>query len=92
MHTTHSSNLGKYIAVFVGLAVLTGIEVWLVTSGVLGAIPPLLVLLALAAVKAALVAAFFMHLRDDTKWLAALFIYPMLLAGLLIFWVVYPTG
>ncbi|MGH2593437.1 MAG: cytochrome C oxidase subunit IV family protein [Anaerolineae bacterium] len=90
MHTTHSSNLGKYIAVFVGLAVLTGIEV--AVAVVIRIDNPVLILLALAAAKAALVAMFFMHLRDDTKWFSAIFIFPMLLASLLIFWVVFPSG
>jgi len=87
MQTTHSSNLRKYILVFGGLAVLTGIEVGLVIFVQLA--NPLPFLLALAAAKAALVALFFMHLKDDTKWFSAIFIFPMLLASLLIFWVVF---
>lgn len=91
MHSTHSSGIRTYILVFVGLAVLTAVEVGLVASGALrdlGA-SAVLVLLALAAVKAALVAMFFMHLRSDTKWFSVIFIFPMLLASLLIFWLMF---
>ena len=86
MEKAHSSNLGKYIAVFVGLAVLTAIEVTIVLV-IHPDFSPLPILLALAAAKAALVALFFMHLKDDTKWFSLIFIFPMLLASLLIFWV-----
>ena len=89
MHAAHSSNLGKYIAVFLGLGVLTAIEVTVaIIIHVSNALP---ILLALAAAKAALVALFFMHLKDDTKWFSFIFIFPMLLASLLIFWVVFPS-
>ncbi len=87
MRTTHTSNLRKYVAVFGGLTVLTGVEVALVIFVQLA--NPLIFLLALAAAKAVLVALFFMHLKDDTKWFSAIFIFPMLLATLLIFWVVF---
>ena len=91
MHATHESHPGKYIAVFVGLALLTAIEVLMATGAGLAATPLILILIALAAVKAGMVALFFMHLRDDTKWFALLFMYPFLLAGLLIFWTVFPA-
>jgi len=89
--STHTSNYRKYIAVFLGLGVLTAVEVALAfvihpTTAIL-----LPVLLILAVVKAALVAMFFMHLKDDTKWFSLIFIYPILLASLLIFWVVFPS-
>jgi len=90
MRATHPSNLGKYLAVFIGLAVLTAIEVGLAAFSRIDRSLLIPVLLALAVTKAALVAMFFMHLKDDTKWFSAIFIFPMLLAGLLIFWVVFP--
>jgi cytochrome c oxidase subunit 4 len=90
MQTTHPSKLSKYVAVFVGLGVLTAIEV--IVAVVAKVANPWPILLGLAAAKAALVAAFFMHLRDDTKWFALLFIYPMLLASLLMFFVVFPAS
>ncbi len=91
MHAAHSSNLGKYVGVFVGLAILTAIEVAVavVIQPSINPVIILLVLLALAAAKASLVAAFFMHLRDDTKWFTLIFIYPIILASLLIIAVVF---
>ena len=91
MEKAHSSNLSKYIAVFVGLAILTATEVALGAAHLValdqGTL--ILIMLALSAAKAALVAMFFMHLRDDTKWFSFIFIFPMLLSGLLIFWTVF---
>ncbi|HEY4688884.1 MAG TPA: cytochrome C oxidase subunit IV family protein [Anaerolineae bacterium] len=91
MHTTHRSRPIRYIAVFVGLAILTATEIALATGSQLEANLLIPILIVLAAAKAALVALFFMHLRDDTKWFSLIFIYPMLLASLLIFFVVFPT-
>ncbi|HLF26860.1 MAG TPA: cytochrome C oxidase subunit IV family protein [Anaerolineae bacterium] len=88
MHTTHSSNLGKYVLVFIALGVLTAIEV--IVAVVIHAAGALPLLLALAVAKAILVALFFMHLKDDTKWFSFIFIFPLLLASLLIYWVVFP--
>jgi len=88
---THASNLGKYIGVFLGLGVLTAIEVALAFAAQLDANILIPLLLVLAVAKAALVAMFFMHLKDDTKWFSLIFIYPILLASLLIFWVVFPS-
>lgn len=89
--TTHTSNSTKYIAVFVGLAIFTAIEVTVavVLHAQIAPLVLLLVLLALAALKALLVASFFMHLRDDTKWFTLIFIYPMLLSSLLIIAIVF---
>ena len=91
MQATHSSSMLKYVGVFVALAIVTAIEV-----GIAFAVGPtsalMIPVLAVAAVvKIALIALFFMHLRDDTKWFALLFMYPFLLAGLLIFWTVFPA-
>lgn len=91
MQATHPSKLTKYIGVFVGLAILTGIEVTIaiVVQPQTNPAVILLILLALAAAKALLVASFFMHLRDDTKWFTLIFIYPLILATLLIISVVF---
>lgn len=89
--TTHSSKLGKYVGVFVGLAVFTAIEVTVAVAlqNQIAPLAILLILLALAATKALLVAAFFMHLRDDTKWFTLIFIYPLMLSSLLIIAIVF---
>ena len=91
MQAAHSSSVLKYVGVFVALAIVTAIEVGIAfligpTSAL---VIPVLVIAAVA--KIALIAMFFMHLRDDTKWFALLFLYPFLLAGLLIFWTVFPA-
>jgi len=65
--------------VFISLAVLTGVEVFI--SGLV--IEPALrifILLGLAAFKAALVALFYMHLRYDHRLLAVIGGFPLLLA------------
>lgn len=91
MEKAHASNLGKYVGVFAGLGILTAIEVVLAFVVRLEANLLIPILLLLAVAKAALVAMFFMHLKDDTKWFSLIFIYPILLASLLIFWVVFPS-
>jgi len=82
--TQHRSGIGIYFAIFIALGLLTGVEVFLATSAPQQS-PPLLVLIVLALIKAALVVLFFMHVREDTKWFAFIFIFPLLLASLLMF-------
>jgi cytochrome c oxidase subunit 4 len=67
----HPSNF-FYIAIAIALAIITSVEV---AVYYVQALRPLLVpiLLALSAVKFALVAAFFMHLKFDSKLFAYLF-------------------
>ncbi len=91
MQAAHSSSVLKYVGVFVTLAIVTAIEVGiaLLVGPTSALVIPVLVIAAVA--KIALIAMFFMHLRDDTKWFALLFLYPFLLAGLLIFWTVFPA-
>jgi len=91
MEKAHSSGIGRYVAVFVGLGIITAVEVALGAARVINLDPGLLVLvlLVMSAAKAALVAMFFMHLRDDTKWFSLIFIFPFLLSSLLIFWTVF---
>lgn len=83
-HAQHRTAIGVYFAIFIALGVLTAAEVYIATSAPQQA-APLLILLVLALIKAALVVLFFMHLRQDTKWFAFIFIFPLLLASLLIF-------
>jgi caa(3)-type oxidase subunit IV len=80
----HRSGIGIYFGIFIALGVLTGVEVFAATSAPQQA-PPLLLLIVLALIKAALVVLFFMHVREDTKWFAFIFIFPLLLASLLMF-------
>lgn len=87
-HAQHRTGIGLYFAIFIALGVMTGIEVFSATSAPQQS-PPLLLLMLLALLKAALVVLFFMHVREDTKWFAFIFIFPLLLASLLIF---FTTG
>ena len=77
----HHPSEGQYVVIAGILAVLTGIEVTLsylkiggsqgITNGAL---------LVLAAIKFAMVAMFFMHLRYDVRPLSGVFVGPLLLA------------
>ncbi len=69
------SSRGTYIAVFVALAVLTGIEI----SVTYLPIPRLPVLIPLAVIKASLVALFYMHLRFDKKIFSVVFVMGLLM-------------
>jgi len=67
-----------YLGVFLILILLTVIEIMVAGSGLT---PPTLgiILLALSFSKAGLVAAFYMHLRDDHRLYTAIFVLPVLL-------------
>lgn len=62
-----------YLQAFVGLAVLTVLEIGVT----LLPIPRLPFLLALMGGKVLLVAMFYMHLRTDSRWYAYLFLVPV---------------
>lgn len=69
-----------YTIVFIALAVITGIEIFLSlpsTDVARQVLTPIFIVLSLA--KAALVAAFFMHLRDDSRFYTIIFLLPVLL-------------
>ena len=73
---THA-NRPNYLLVFVGLALLTAIEVGITY---LPGLPHSLVIIALLAFmlfKVVLVAMFYMHLRIDSKWFSYLFLIPL---------------
>jgi caa(3)-type oxidase subunit IV len=68
----------SYGLIFLGLLVLTAIELGL---SVLRVMPPLSTVLYLlfSGMKVALVAAYFMHLREDSRLYTAIFVLPALL-------------
>lgn len=80
-----------YLGVAAGLAVLTGIEVWLSYSG-LEKGPLAGTLLVLAAIKFAVVAGFFMHLKFDTPLFRRFFVGGAVLAGFCYTAVLSATG
>ena len=84
---------GVYVKIGIVLFVLTALEVGLYEftygehAGVAGhTLQPFFVplLLLLSAAKFALVAMFYMHLKQDPRLLSSLFIFPLLLAATLI--------
>lgn len=79
----------KYIQIAVVLFTLTALEVLAYEVGHGGALPALRptiepivvpILLILSAIKFALVAMFYMHLKQDGKLLSGLFVFPIILA------------
>jgi cytochrome c oxidase subunit 4 len=78
LHDGHKSD-GYYVKVAVFLAVVTGAEVALSYAGIEGW-PLLVPMLALMAVKFAVVAGLFMHLSFDNKLLSWLFYAGLFLA------------
>lgn len=77
------TSMPAYVKVFIALALLTLVEVWV--SGV--AADPVLVALALVAMavsKAALVAMYYMHLRYDRKLLSYIAVVPFVLAAVMV--------
>lgn len=73
-HATRS-NLRTYVFVFIILAIITGIEVILSTLSISRQVlTP--TFLALSLAKASLVAAFFMHLRTDSRLYTYIFLLP----------------
>lgn len=80
----HHPGVGIYVIVAVFLCVLTGMEITVFYVPALKAvIVP--VLLVLAAVKFALIAMFFMHLKYDSWILSSFFLFPLLMAFVLLF-------
>ncbi len=71
MQETHSKH-PNYIGVFIALGILTAIEIAISTTLAESIRIPFLLLL--AAIKAALVALYYMHLRFDSRLFAVFFV------------------
>jgi cytochrome c oxidase subunit 4 len=80
-HDSESHHIKVYLKVFGGLLVLTVLTV-LVSLADLGPLS-LPVAMAVAMVKATLVATFFMHLKDDERFNTFIFLAPTLFLALL---------
>ncbi len=76
------SHRAAYIQVFVALAVLTALEVFLTVVDL--GVPMTGPLVMLSTIKVLLVALFFMHLRYDSRWYAGFFVYAVPFAALII--------
>jgi caa(3)-type oxidase subunit IV len=67
-----------YWFIYLILAAVTALEIWITTLGLnRGVQTP--ILLALSVVKASLVAAFFMHLRSDSRLYLWVFLLPVIM-------------
>ncbi len=79
----HSHSGPSYFLIFGMLIVLTGLTVGVsyVDFGVMGGI---VVALAIATVKASLVALFFMHLKDEVRSINVVIIFPCILMIIMI--------
>ena len=72
------SGVRTYVLVFVSLAIITAIEIILTTVSIAQqTLTP--AFLALSIAKAALVAAFFMHLRSDSRFYTYIFLLPVVM-------------
>jgi cytochrome c oxidase subunit 4 len=85
------TGVGTYVKVAAILTVITALEFAVLY---IRALTPILVplLLVLSAAKFALVLLFFMHLRDDSRALAAVFVGPLLVAIALVVALTTLTG
>lgn len=68
-HHEHKSHKKEYFFIFFVLAVLTAIEIWVAEIHGLSKFGKGSALTALAVGKAVLVAYYYMHLKEETKWL-----------------------
>lgn len=64
----HKSHIKEYLIVFLILGVLTAVEIW-VAEVSLGTMAKGSALTFLAVAKALIVAYYYMHLKEETKWL-----------------------
>jgi caa(3)-type oxidase subunit IV len=67
-----------YWLVYLVLAVVTGLEIWLTTLGLARGLQ-VSILLASSLLKASLVAAFYMHLRSDSRLYLLVFLLPVVM-------------
>ena len=65
----HTSHKKQYIIIFVALAVLTILEIWIAEIKGISTIAKGSSLTLLAVGKAALVAYYYMHLNEEGRWL-----------------------
>lgn len=67
-HVEHKSHKKEYIFIFVVLAVLTAIEIWVAEIPGISKFGKGSALTGLAVGKAFIVAYYYMHLKEETKW------------------------
>ena len=67
-HGEHKSHKKEYFIIFIILAVLTALEIWVAEVEGLSKVGKGSALTFLAVGKAFLVAYYYMHLKEETKW------------------------
>jgi cytochrome c oxidase subunit IV len=83
-HDEGHASVQTYIRVAVALAIITAIEIAALYVPGIPKHALVALLIVFSIVKFALVVAFFMHLRYDNRILTALFVGPLLIAGVII--------
>lgn len=79
-HSEHKSHKREYFIVFIALAVLTALEIWVAEIKALSTFAKGSALTLLAIGKAFLVAYSYMHLKDETKWMKFIAAVPVMAA------------
>ena len=83
-HDEGHASVQTYIRVAVALGIITAIEIAALYVPGIPTHALVALLIVLSVVKFALVVAFFMHLRYDNRILTALFVGPLMIAGVII--------
>ena len=78
--TQHKSHIKEYLIIFVALALLTALEIWAAEIPGISKLTKGSVLTGLAVGKAFLVAYYYMHLKEETKWLKFIAAIPIVAA------------
>lgn len=73
----------NYLLVYIGLVIITAIEVTVSYLPFANKTPQTIVLLTGSICKALLVILYYMHLREDSRWYALIVGFPMIIGGLL---------
>jgi len=79
-HTEHKSHKKEYFVIFFVLAILTVLEVGVAEIPGIDKVIKAVSLTLLAVAKALIVAMYYMHLKDETKWLKFIASIPLLAA------------
>ncbi len=76
-HVEHKSHKKEYFLVFLALGVLTVLEIWAAELP-MSKFNKGATLTAMAVVKAGLVGYYYMHLKEETKWLKFIALIPLM--------------
>lgn len=79
-HEKHVSHKKEYFVIFIVLAVLTALEIWAAEIKELTKFQKGSALTLLAVGKAFLVAYYYMHLKEETKWMKFIAAVPIMAA------------